>query len=107
RTLPLTRLGQQPKLVGVLQKPCTVALGLGSERALLPASGELPHAPYSPIPLLGHLDVSLDPRLGVIERLQRVTVDGAEVSREHLAAGGPHLEAEVEVIAVELAQGLI
>ena len=43
----------------------------------------------------------------VADELERVVVDDAEVGRHHLAAGGAHLQAEVEVVAVQPAERLV
>ena len=58
-------------------------------------------------PLLRQPDEGSGPGLGVVDQVERVVVDRAEVGRHDLLAGGPRLHADVEVVAVELAQRLV
>jgi hypothetical protein len=51
--------------------------------------------------------VRLDPGVLVADELERVVVDRAEVRRHHLVSGLADLEAEVEVIAVQLPERLV
>ena len=66
-----------------------------------------PDARHPPVPLLRDADVRVDPLLGVGQHLQRPVVDRLEVGGHDLAARLAHLEAEVEVVAVEGAEVLV
>ena len=71
----------------------------------VPAPGA--DALHPALPLLRDLDVGLDPGLGIADEHQRVMMDGSEVRRRDLPAGLAHLKAEVQVVAVQLAQRLV
>jgi hypothetical protein len=51
--------------------------------------------------------VSLDPAIHIVDQLERVVVDHPEVSHHDLLALLSSLQADVEVVAMELAEGFI
>src|SRR3954453_8581950 len=81
-------LGVEPGRARVGDRPGRLALGLGA-----PGAGPPVGLVAALVPLVGHADVGLDPevQLLLLDHLERVVVDRAEVGGHDLAAGGSHL----------------
>src|SRR5213079_1202808 len=94
------------QLVHVVLETGGIRRGLRPQGALWPAAGTAAD-PHPPVPLVGEPDVRIDPVRGVGDHLELPVVDRAEIGGHDLAPRGAYLEAEVEVVAVELAEPLV
>ena len=88
---------------GVGDRARGVALGLGAQRPLAPAFPRRCRSRACGRPISRRRAMcACDPLVGVGDHLQRAVVDRAEVGGHDLAPCLAHLEAEVEVVAVEV-----
>ena len=100
RALERQDLRIDPQRARVGHRPRRLALGLGAAGAGLPVH-RLAAAPRpAAVPLVGQLDVPLDPHVGLGQQLERAVVGHAQVRGDHLAARLADLEAVVEVVPV-------
>ena len=83
-------------------------LSLRAPRALLPVAWCVSHTGDPALPLLGHRHVRRGPCGQIAAEDERVVVNDPEIGGGDLPTRLPHLQAEVEVVAVQLlAEGLV